>query len=254
MSLPAASLLATLHLEATLPALATLAQHDTRLREAAAGPRAFAITLLTPGCPRPRRLAFTADGIITTSAAAEPGDLRVWFPTDGQFLRATRHKPALALPLAGWSSLRQLSRFQTASHRLDALLRVPETDPVLFAYGSLVVALAAACAWLRHAPAAPGHRARLGEGIVTFSCPAIPSPLWIDLGHLASGCGPAPRSPVAEVSFHNLDTLLAELTRSLDSLAALGGGELRIRGHLLIVERLSLVLDEVSHLLNPPAP
>ncbi len=264
------SLQALLALEAALPALALLAPHDAELRRAASGPRPFAVTLSVRGLISRCRLAFAADGSVTTddsvtlgapalvrrgasSRHQPPGDLRLWFPTSNQFLRATANRPALAIPHSKLTALGQLSRFKAAGKRLDQILRDPSLAPALFAYGNLAVGLAGACAWLRHHPDAPARRAALGDGLLTFACPALPAPLWIDLAALTSGTGSAPRPPVAELSFATLDTLLAELDHSLDSLAALGGGELRIRGHLLIAERLSLVLNEVSRLLNPPA-
>lgn len=249
-------LVAALHLSAALPALGLLAPHDADLRRAAAGNRNFAISLSARGVPASCRLAFAADGAVSAITNAPPrvGDLRLWFPSAGQFLRATSQKSAVALPLGGWTSLGQLGRFQAAGARLDILLRDASVAPALFAYGNLAVGLAGACAWLRHSPSAASHRTALGNGILTFACPALPAPLWIDLGALVSGVGPAPRAAIAELTFTDLHTLLAELDHSLDALAALGGGELRIRGHLLIAERLSLVLNEVSRLLNPPAP
>jgi len=247
------ALTAALNLEAALPALALLAPHDAELRRAASGPRPFAVTLAVRGLSSRSRLVFATDGTITTSASPAPGDLGLWFPTANQFLRATAHRPALALPHGKITSLTQLTRFTAAGQRLDKLLRDPRENPALFAFGNLAVGLAGACAWLRHHPDAPARRAALGDGVLTFACPALPAPLWLDLAALTTGTGPAPRAPIAELTFATLDTLLAELDHSLDALAALGGGELRIRGHLLIAERLSLVLNEVSRLLNPPA-
>jgi hypothetical protein len=244
-------LLAALHLEAVLPALALLAPHDAGLRCAAAGFRSFAVALSVRGAAAPRRLAFAADGGITTANAAQPGDLQLWFPSAGQFLRVINQQPALLLPLGGWSSLGQIGRFAAAGRRLDKLLRDPRESPALFAYGNLAVGLAAVAVWLRLHPDGAERRARLGEGVATFACPALPAPLWLDLRTLTSGIGPAPRPPVTEVTFADLPTLMAELEHRLDTLAALGGGELRIRGHLPVAERLGLVLHEVSRLLNP---
>jgi hypothetical protein len=249
-----APLTAALHLEAALPALALLAPHDADLRRAASGPRPFAVTLAVRGLPSRCRLAFATDGSVTTAPVPEPGDLRLWFPTANQFLRATAQRTALAIPHGNIAALGQLSRFQAAGKRLDQLLRDPSLAPALVAFGNLAVGLAGACAWLRHHPDAPARRAALGDGVLTFACPALPPPLWIDLAALTSGTGPAPRPPVTELTFATLDTLLSELDHTLDSLAALGGGELRIRGHLLVAERLSLVPNEVSRLLNPPKP
>ncbi len=247
-------LLAALHLEAVLPALALLAPHDAELRRVAAGSRAFAVALTVRGAAAPRRLSFTAEGGISTASVVEPGDLRLWFPTAAQFLRVVNQQSALLLPLGGWGSLGQVGRFAAAGRRLDQLLREPRENPALFAYGNLAVGLAAVAVWLRLHPAGAERRVRLGEGVVTFACPALPAPLWLDLRSLTSGIGPVPRPPVSEVIFADLPTLMAELEHRLDALAALGGGELRIRGHLPVAEGLGLVLNEVSRLLNPPRP
>ncbi|MCX6936545.1 MAG: hypothetical protein NTU80_01400 [Verrucomicrobia bacterium] len=244
-------LLAARHLEAVLPALALLAPHDAELRRAAAGSRTFAVALTVRGAAAPRRLAFAAEGGITTASAAQTGDLRLWFPTAGQFLRVVNQQPALLLPLGGWGSLGQVGRFAAAGRRLDRLLRDPRENPALFAYGNLAVGLAGVAVWLRLHPAGAERRARLGDGVATFACTALPAPLWLDLRTLTSGVGAAPRPPMVELTFADLPTLLAELEHRLDALAALGGGELRIRGHLPVAEGLGLVLNEVSRLLNP---
>ena len=247
-------LLAALHLEAVLPALALLAPHDAGLRRAAAGSRSFAVALSVRGGDAPRRIAFSAEGGITTTKVAQSGDLRLWFPASSQFLRLVNHRPALLLPLGGWSALGQVARFAAVGQRLDQLLRDPRENPALFAYGNLAVGLAGAAVWLRLHPQGAERRARLGDGVATFACPALPAPLWLDLRTLTSGVGPAPRPPVVEITFADLPTLMAELEHRLDALAALGGGELRIRGHLPVAEGLGLVLNEVSRLLNPPRP
>jgi hypothetical protein len=244
-------LLAALHLEAVLPALALLAPHDAELRRSAAGARPFAVALAVRGVPGARRLAFAPAGDITTASAGQHGDLRLWFPAATQFLRVVNQQPALVLPLGGWSSLGQSGRFAAAGRRLDTLLRDPHENPALFAYGNLAVGLAGAATWLRLHPEGAARRARLGEGVITFACPALPAPLWLDLRTLTSGIGAAPRPPVTEVTFADLPTLMAELEHRLDALAALGGGELRIRGHLPVAESVGLVLNEVSRLLNP---
>ncbi len=248
-----ADLLASLHLDAVLPALALLAPHDAELREAASGRVSFGVTLRTRGLASRRRLAFSPDGAITTATSAERGDLRLWFPGPGQLVRTMEKRASLVVPTGGWGGLGQLGRFSRAGARLDALLRNPSVSPPLFAFGSLAVGLAGAAVWLRLHPDGASRRAALGDGLVAFSCPALPAPLWIDLSALETGVGPAPRAPITELFFKNLDTLIAELEHRLDALAALGGGELRIRGHLLIAERLGLVLAEVGRLLNPPA-
>ncbi|CAM3038632.1 hypothetical protein [Rariglobus hedericola] len=245
------TLKAALYLEAVLPALAELSAQDASLRSAAAGSRPFAITLAVRGHSR-RRLAFATDGAITTSTTPQPGDLSLWFPSAGQFLRTVSNRSALALPGGGWTQLTQLRRFSTAGARLDTLLQTrADAHLALHAWGSLLVALAAAASWLRHHPDGPATHARLGTGTVVFECPVLPAPLWLDLATLNSGTG-TPASPVTvRIAFGDLATLMAELDNQLDAPAALGLGTLRITGYLPLAENLSLVMLKAGNLLRP---
>ncbi len=247
-------LLAALYLHAALPALAALAPHDKPLRRAAAGARDVTLEIRVRGVGR-RTLRLSAEGDIADlgEARVAGGALRLWFPGAGQFLRNIERRPAIALPLASWGSLGQLGRLQAAGRRHEALLREPTLSPELHVYGGLAVALAGAATWLRKHPSGRTEQARLGNGVVTFACPALPTLLWFDSAAPASGIGAPPRAPVAELWFRDLEPLQAELTRTLDSLSALGGREMRVRGHLLVAERLGLLLAAVGKLLNPTA-
>ncbi|MCS6243900.1 MAG: hypothetical protein H2172_08615 [Opitutus sp.] len=246
---PSPLLLATLHLHAALPALGMLAAHDETLRHAAGGSREFAVTLSVRGIPESLRIVFLANGTITTSTeAARPGDLRLWFPSAGQFLRTVAHRPALTLPLAGWSQLPQVRRFSAAGARLEALLTTcTETHLALHAWGSLLVGIRASITWLRLHPADHAH---LSCGTVIFTCPALPATLWIDLATLTVGTG-EPATPVtARITFANIATVLAELDHRLDAPAALGLGTLRIEGHLPLAENLGILMLKVGKLLK----
>lgn len=246
------ALKATLYLEAVLPALTPLAFHDTGVRSAASGPRDFALSLSIHGLTARRRLVFTHDGIITTSSASEPGDLRLWFPSVGQFLRAMAARPALALPVGGWGALTQVRRFSAAGARLETVLNArADAHLALHAWGSLVVGLAAAASWLRHHSDGPATRDRLGHGTAVFVCPAFPEPLWINLATLTTGTGDAAASATVRVEFADLATLLAELDHRLDAPAALGLGTLRITGYLPLAESLGLVMLKAGNLLKP---
>ena len=240
------SFLAAFYLDAVLPALAELSAHDAPLRTAAAGPCPFAVTLSVRHVGS-RTFAFTREGHISTTP--QPNALRLWFPSAGQFLRTTAQRPALVLPLAGWSQLPQVRRFSGAGARLETLLNTrPDPDLTLHAWGSLLVGIRAVTTWLRHHPA---DRARLLTGIIVFACPAFPSPLHLDLATLATGTG-EPASPVtARITFADLPTLLAELDHTLDAPAALGLGTLRVEGHLPLAETLSLLMLKAGNLLKP---
>ncbi|MFA6961121.1 MAG: hypothetical protein WC205_10245 [Opitutaceae bacterium] len=241
---------AALYLDAALPALAALAPLDATLRAAAAGPKDFAVYLSVRRLPTGRRLAFAADGTITTSATAQPGDLRLWFPSAGQFLRTTANQLALTLPISGWGQLTQVRRFSAAGARMETLLNTrADAYLALHAWGSLLVGLAAAASWLRLHPS--GWHGLPARGIAVFVCPLFPAPLWLDLATLTHGTGEAPGPATVRVEFADLATLLAELDNQLDAPAALGLGKLRITGYLPLAENLGLVMLKAGNILKP---
>lgn len=254
-SLPApeaARLLATLHLRAVLPQMAILAAEDPVLREAAAGATELTLSFEVAGIGH-TALRLLPDGHIQNldTDALPPGTLRLWFPTVGQFLRTVEGQSAFVLPRGGWLRLRERARLEQASRHFEAILRDPTVDARLHALGSLAVGLAAAAVWLEIHPQGPILQTQLLDGAFTFTCPDLPHPFWFDARTLSSGTGAPPRPPIAETHLDRLETLLAELNHSQDSLAALGTGTLRIRGHLPVMERLNLLLAEVARLLLP---
>lgn len=254
------ALFAAFYFEAVVPAFSLLASQDPALAAAFEGPD-FAVTFYAPGnlCTR---LAVRAGGVSVDfgpAARAQAGDIRLWFPTSSQAVRAFdgRRRIAFALPVGGWLKLGRLRRLTAAGLRMEALLntRPPASDPALgvHAWGNLAVGLAAAAAWLRHHPDGPAMRGRLGPGVVMFSCPAFPSSLWLDLTTLATGIGSVPPGAtlMAEITFADLATLLAELDQQLDAPAAIGLGTLRVSGHVPLAENVGQLLLKVGTLLKP---
>ncbi len=248
------ALKAALYLEAVLPALPLLAAHDAPLAAALAGPD-VAIAFSAPGGLR-ARCAIAGNQLNVSRDPARAGDVRLWFPTAGQVVRAFdgSGRAALALPLGGFIRLSRARRLTAAGHRLEALLNT--RDPAhlaLHAWGNLVVGIQAAVTWLRRHPDGPTTHARLGRGTAVFACPAFPAPLWLDLATLTTGVGEAPGPVMVRVDFADLATVLAELDHALDAPAALGLGTLRITGYLPLAENLGLIMLRVGDLLKPPA-
>ncbi len=254
------ALLAALYLEAVLPAFPLVAAHDVELATAFAGPD-FAVTFFAPGNLRTRLAVQSGSVSVDFGPAAKPqaGDIRLWFPTSSQVVRAFdgRRRTSVALPFGGWLQLGRLRRLAAAGLRLDTLLNsrpaAADTSLAVHAWGNLAVGLAAAAAWLRHHPHGPAMCDRLASGVVVFSCPALPSLLWLNLTTLATGAGSVPAGAMimAEITFADLATLLAELDHQLDAPAALGLGTLRVSGHVPLAENLGQLLLKVGTLLKP---
>jgi hypothetical protein len=245
------ALKAALYLEAVLPALPLLAAHDAPLAAALAGPD-VAISFSAPDGLRARL------GVVrnqtTCTRDPRPGDLRLWFPTHGQLVRAFdgSGRTAIALPFGGFTQLPRARRLIAAGQRLETLLntRAP-AHLALHAWGNLLVGIQAAVTWLRRHPEGPGVHERLGRGLAVFACPAFPAPLWLNLADLTAGIGEPSDPLTVRVIFADLATVLAELDHQLDAPAALGLGTLRITGYLPLAEALGLIMLKAGQLLKP---
>lgn len=242
---------AALYLEAVLPALPLLAAYDPPLAAALAGPD-VSVALSTAGglCAR---LAIQ-NGQATVTALPRAGDLRLWFPSAGQLVRAFdgSGRTAIALPLGGWRQLTRARRLIRAAERLETLLNTRAPGHLrLHIWGNLIVGVAAAAAWLRHHPASVSGRTRFNTGIGVLTCPDFPESIWFDAAALTWGLG-EPASPVTvRIAFANLSVVLAELDNQLDQPAALGLGDLHITGLQPLAEHLGLVMLKAGKLLKP---
>lgn len=242
------SFLAALYLEAVLPVVPDLAAHDSLLAASLAGPD-VAVTLKTSGDLR-ARLAITGNQV-RYSTDPQSGDLRLWFPTPAQLVRAFdgRGRPAFALPTGGFHRLLRARRLVAAGDRLNTLLNNRTNAPLaLHAWGNLLVGIHAVTTWLRHHPA---DRARFPSGVLVLSCPAFPDTLHLDLATLTVGTGEPAAPATARITFADLATVLAELDHQLDAPAALGLGTLRVEGHVPFAENLSLLMLKAGNLLKP---
>lgn len=249
------ALKAALCLEAVLPALPRLAAHDAALAEALAGPD-VAVSFSAPGGLH-ARLAVTAGHAAVSFDRARGGDLRLWFSSHDQLVRAFdgSGRKSLALPVGGFTRILRARRLGAAAHRLETLLNTrADAHLALHAWGNFIVGLHAAATWLRRHPDGPAARARLGTGVAVFDCPAFPDPLWIDLATLTAGAGQPAAPTTVRVEFSDLPTVMAELDRQLDAPAALGLGTLRITGFLPLAENLGLVMLDAGKLLKPAHP
>ena len=243
-------LIAALYLEAVLPVLPHLAAHDAPLTAALAGPD-VAVILLAPNGLR-CRLAVKAN-VATLTPAPRSGDIRLWFPTAHQVVRAFdgQGRTSLALPISGIHRLLRARRLVAAGARLETLLNTrADSHLTLHAWGNLLVGIAAASVWLRRHPNGPALHRRIGSGIGTISCKDFPAPIWFDAAALTWGVGPPPGPARVAITFGNLDVVLAELDQRLVAPAALGLGELRITGYLPLAEHLGVVMLAAGKLLK----
>lgn len=250
---------AALHLHAVLPALAVLAPRDPGFAGILTGADT-AVTLRVPGI-EPTRVQ-RAGGKLTVTHRASPGGLLLHFPTAGQFVRTMERRPALALPLAGITELPAAKELlERAGARLETVLTdraAVRRDPAfarLHVPVALTVAVAGGAVWLRRHPDGSALRDRFEGRLVHFTAADPEFSIWLDLAPKipAWGLGAPPRAADAEIRFADLPTAVGELLHENDSLAALGHGHLRIRGHLPLAEQIGLVMQKVDRILQPAA-
>ncbi len=243
-----AELLTRLHLSAVLPAFPELMKHSRPARELVRQHRF---------CLRFRAGKLGADLCFSQGRCRYlqrfPGrpTIQLQYFTYPQFNRAFGGGGwALPVPWLSPTSLPKLIAFMKLSARLKEAMATPG-DPdtperSLHVRLSLQVAAAAAAVLIEHEAFSKellrGHE----HGALRIRIEGTDCHLMI--GWLNGRCAWGRNLPVpaqAELVFSNVDCAYESLQGTLDTMAAINGGQLRIRGYLPLAERLSLVLERV---------
>jgi hypothetical protein len=104
-----------------------------------------------------------------------------------------------------------------------------------------------------HDPIGRAAVARTPDGLARFQIPEIGFDRWLRFtaGTLRGGRGTPPGAPDVTVCFPHFRTALAALRDELDTMAAIGAGELIITGYIPLADRLNVVLERMSDYYPP---
>jgi hypothetical protein len=152
---------------------------------------------------------------------------------------------SLPLPRRGIFRLMSLYRF----HRLGNILQEElEQHPRLL----LGVALASLQPLIAHDHQAHELMRECPEGMAELCIPTGKLYGWVEWRNdkILWGRGHAPRTADVMITFRDEETALAALRGELDEWAAIGAGELKVRGLLPLAETLGLVMARADYYLE----
>jgi hypothetical protein len=245
--------LARLHLRAVLPTLAALVSLDEDARAIIAG-RSFSVKLRTLSGVA-TRLDIHDGTISVNSEQTGRRALHLLFLDDrsvNKIFLGTGF--SLPIPTAGFRYLLRLRTFARLADRLrrvlDASSRQPD-DAMLAALSAdlLVANVLPAC--VTELARGDAETRRLlepfGNALIALAIEGGPSS-WMELRRdgAAHGCGAPDRLPDVCISFGDRRVARAAIRGELDSLAALGKGEMTVTGLIPLADALQRILDRLS--------
>jgi hypothetical protein len=253
--------LAQLNLHAVLPALEDLVRLSPPARQLIEGWNFSLRMQLGRG---PAATLVSESGRLTVHRdAAHSAQLVLLFLSASQLNRTFLNQKAMPpLPVAGFWRLAKVRTFTALTKLLDqALQPTPEAlrDPtfrLLHLRLLFKVLLGAIPVIGSHDPPSRHSLGHTPPGLAEIRAPALELVGWADWadGRLTSGTGPAPRSPDVIITFCDRETTDAALLGKLDPNAAVGLGQIDVRGLVPLADGLSLVMDRVEGYLQPAAP
>jgi len=247
-----------LYLEAVLPTLAALVRFDPAARDLVSAHR-FGIRFCVPGLPS--KVAIFDGEHSGTENRKEVPTLSLWLPSAGQCVRLfSKTGFALPIPVGGFPVATNLGRFQQLTERMEAVLTPNEsdlTDPDflrIHVFLSLHLAVHALVPMLEEEPVGREVWTGLPEGVAEFAFARDQFPaMWLDArgNRPVAGWGPSPEPPRVSLEFKNEEAARLAMASRLDSLAALGRGDLVLRGFVPMADALDLVMQQIQAYLLP---
>jgi hypothetical protein len=247
-----------LYLHAVLPCLGALVTHDAIARQIADTITATIVFRIRGGPAVTIRLA---NGVATfeRGAARAPSVVLLFF--SDRHLNAFFSGKSWAIPLPVWGGWRLalLARFTRLTDRLTAVLDgAPEVlasaeGRALHTQLSLIVAGLGLC------PLAAGDapaRSALAHSPLGLACFTIEgaqnATVWFDHGANScdSGWGPPPRRPDVTISFVDYSVAYGALREEIDTIAAIGTGEIKVSGLIPLADGVNLAMERLSDYLQ----
>lgn len=255
-----AAVRANLYLSAVLPCLTDLTEQDPTSRDLLGDSQA-AIVLRVCGGPAVSVYLSRGRAVWANGPAHAPSVILLFL--SDRHLNAFFSGKKWAVPVLLWGGWRlaALARFSKLAARLEAVLNgdshilaIPEgrrlhTRLSLIAAGLGLRALAqgddAARRALRAVPCGLAAFTIEGEERAT---------VWFDHGSAddAAGWGEPPRRPDVRIAFANIDVAYGALRDEIDSMAAVGGGQIKVEGLVPLADGLNFVMERLRSYLQPP--
>jgi hypothetical protein len=256
---PNPAVLSRLYLSAVLPCLTDLAAQDPAAREIL-GNLDAAIVLRIVGGPA-ATLRLRSGRVAWENGSGRAPSVILLFLSD-RHLNAFFSGKTWAVPLAVWGGWRigVLTRFSRLAKRLEAVLNGAAAVLATDAGRRLHARLSLIAAGLGLRPLAEGDEvsrktlSSLPAGLAAFSIKGEQgATIWFDHGSAdyAAGWGEPPRRPDVCVTFADMTVAYAAMRDEIDTLAAIGSGQITVEGLVPLAGGLNVVMERLRLYLQP---
>ncbi len=250
-------MLARLHMKAVFPCLAALVRLDDDAQSLIAGQR-FGVQLKTRS-GLSSRLEFMDGEVRVNSARAEHRALELFFLSDRHLNRTFSGSGfSLPIPVSGFGHLPRMLTFSRLATRLQQILtaspRELDDEKLLAIHIDLLMG--------EVIPSAVAELARFDEHCSQWLAPYRDAVVQLEviggvsnqlrLGKTGAVRVSEPRAalPDVAISFRDRRVALAALRGDLDNLAALGKGQMTVRGLIPLADALDRVLERLGRFMR----
>jgi hypothetical protein len=254
------TVLCRLYLRAVLPCLSDLAEQDFEARDVV-GELQASIVMCVLGGPAVtlhlQRGGIAWSGRIDwrNDAGRVPSVILLFL--NARHLNAFFSGSQWAVPLPVWGGWRihLLARFAQLAKRLEAVMDgAPnvidnKAGRRLHARLSLIAAGLGLEALAEGDEAARRMLRSLPQGLASFNIEGEPrATVWFEHGAAAcpAGWGEPPRRPDVRITFGDVDIAFSALREEIDTLAAVGGGQIKVEGLVPLADGLNLVMQRLG--------
>jgi hypothetical protein len=259
LAAPNAAVLSHLYLSAVLPCLTDLVDQDAASRDIINQENASIALRILGG---PAATVVMQGGRIQWRSGAPgwPSVTLLFF--SAAHLNAFFSGKKWAVPLPVWGAWRMglLARFSQLSAVLEAVLNGDAAVLASAAGRRLHTRLTLIAAGLGLQGLAQGDAvamatlSALPKGLAAFSIHGEPqSTVWFDHGSPGQSCGwsDPPRPADVRIVFSSIDIAYAAMRDEIDSMAAVGTGEIRVDGLIPLADGLNFVMERLRVYLQP---
>ncbi|MGO9512584.1 MAG: hypothetical protein ACLP2F_02940 [Steroidobacteraceae bacterium] len=253
------AVLSRLYLSAVLPCLSDLAEQDGAAAEILGQARASIVFLILGGPAATIRLK---GGHIAWDNGCGRGPSVILLFLNDRHLNAFFSGKKWAAPLPVWGGWRigLLTRFSKLAARLEAVLDGAPQVLETAAGRRLHARLSLIAAGLALHPLAEGDAAAreilrsLPPGLASFTIDGEPrATVWFDHGSADNrvGWGDPPRRADVCIVFADIPTAYGALREEIDTLAAVGSGQIRVEGLVPLADGLNFAMERLRAYLKP---
>ena len=239
-------LLARLYLCAVLPAAAELVAHDEAARQAA-GQAPWRVRLSSPSGYGTTLIYDGRD--LSASSRTQRGELRLMFVGSPHVVSTFQARTTFPpLPIWGHWHLHRARNFNQVCQRLSVVLAEPSPAPLLrtrLLFGGLLAR--GLVELVQTQRECSGQLHRFGDFLVAMQVSdQVSSWFGYRQGEFSAGTGEPPYRADTTIRFRDIPVAAAAAAGTLDQLAAVGVGDIEVRGRLGLADLIDVLLNRIG--------